>query len=178
MVKSGSSKDVLWYFWDGFKVVLLFFFIPLLSSPLFHHFNPPKIEHQCLTFNFNLDLDHSTQKCNTSELDFMPLTKHCRRVAYLCKHGPCSVGFDASSLCLCLFWTATAWSFRFLTLGKDRYQPFVQTTHWNTLCFHYLWYLNKRHFHKGKSGKLKWSPNKWVFFLSGCGHDQRGCEAT
>lgn len=99
MVKSASSKDVLWYFWNGFKVVLLFSSFPCWVCLFFHHFNCPKIEHQCLTFNFNLDLDHSTQRCNTSELDFIPLTKHCRSVAYLCKHGPCSVGFDASSLC-------------------------------------------------------------------------------
>lgn len=99
MVKSVNSKDILWYFWDGFKVVVLSLFIPLLSLP-FYHFNCPKIEHQCRAFNFNLDLDHSAEGCNTSELDFLLLTKQCGRAAYLCKHGPCSVGPDASALCL------------------------------------------------------------------------------
>lgn len=121
IVKSANSKDILWYFWVGFKVVVVLFLIPLLSLLFFYHFNCPKIEHQCLTFNFNLDLDHSTQGFNTSELDFILLTKHCRRVAYLCKHGPCSVGLDAStlcfgqeSLCVCMFLTPTAWPFCFL----------------------------------------------------------------
>lgn len=79
----------------------LLLFIRLPSLPLYH-FDRPKIEHQCLAFNFNLDLDHSAQGCNTSELDFV-LTKHCRRVAHLCKHGPCSVCprcLHGSPLCL------------------------------------------------------------------------------
>lgn len=158
-------------------------FIPLLSLP-FYHCDCPKIEHQCLTFYFNLDLDHSAQGCNTSELDFILLSKHCRRVAHLCKHGPCSVGLDASSLCVgregwCLdVWTVTAWSFCFLTLGQDHCQPIanVQTmTHQTvtsvvdmmTIFINYYLFTFDEICIKGisimpedKSGKSKWSPNK------------------
>lgn len=63
---------------------------------------------------------------------------HCRRVAYLCKHGPCSVcwmprRFDrASRVCVCMFWTVTAWSLCFSRWGQDHCQRILQTVSWHT----------------------------------------------
>lgn len=143
--------------------------IPLLSLP-FYHFNCPKIEHQCRTFNFNLDLDHSAEGCNTSELDFILLTKHCGRACGLplqtwtMLRWPGRLGAlfgtgEFASVCLGLR-LPSAFQREDRSIVRAPYKQCTDTPHSHSSCWHgynihrwwlffchFLWNFNQGHFH-------------------------------
>lgn len=125
-------------------------------------------------------------------LDFV-LTKHCRRVAYLCKHGPCSVCPLASmtrrfvwvmKAFVCMFWNYCLLLLLFkMKAGSlssqgagSRTTALSATTHktghFSRWHYHYCYYcfLIYTKFEppclQEKVTKQRWSPNKLVFFSS------------